>query len=161
MRAVQKWLRLFLGFVQAIAFLSLFVLDYFGSHTMGAHRHLKVRGDQYLNGILSSGNLKIAAVIVAIVLLLLLLFLLVRIKQHGAQPKLLWSVVPGLLFSALLILILVLPAIRALLIFPWLLFCAGIIWFLQLMKMLLIRALCSSATKAIAGKNAASPGTVS
>lgn len=161
MRAVQKWLRLFLGFVQAIAFLSLFVLDYFGSHTMGAHRHLKVRGDQYLNGILSSGNLKIAAAAMVLVLVLLLLLLILRIKQHGLQPSLLRYGAPGLLFTALLILILVLPAFRTLLIFPWLVLCAGIIWFLQLMKMLLMRVLCRSASKIAAESQSACPGTVS
>jgi len=137
MRAVKAWLRVFLSGIQAIAFVAPFVLHYFGSHSMGAHRHLKVRGDVYLGGILSDGNLTIAAILIAVLLVLLLCLFLAACKQRP-QPKRLWSLVPIQLFTLLLFFLLVLPAVKAMLIFPWLLLCAALIWLLQITKMLLL-----------------------
>ena len=137
MRAVKAWLRVFLSGIQAITFVAPFVLHYYGSHRMGAHRHLKVRGDVYLGGILSDGNLTIAAILIAVSLVLLLRLFLAAVIQRP-QPKRLWSLVPILLFTSLLFLALVLPALKSLLIFPWLLLCVALIWLLQIAKILLL-----------------------
>jgi len=137
MRFIKRFIRILLSSTQAIAFVAPFVLHYFGSHSMGAHRHLKVRGDVYLGGILSDGNITIAAVLIAVLLVLLLCLFLAACKQRS-QPKRLWSLVPILLFTLLLFLVLVLPAFKALLIFPWLLLCVALIWLLQITKMLLL-----------------------
>jgi hypothetical protein len=137
MHTVKKWVRVFLSGLQAIFFLVPCVLQYYGSHRMGAHRHLKVRGDVYLSGILSRFNLTIAAIVVAVILVLLLFFFL-RTRKHRPQPNQLWSMRLGLFLTLLLILLLILPEIRTLLIFPWLLLCAGMLWLMQLIKLWLM-----------------------
>ena len=137
MRIVKTLIRVFLSSIQAVALAAPFVLHYFGSHTMGAHRHLKVRSDVYLSGILNSTNLTIAAVFVAVIIVLLLgLWILAGI--HRPRPNKLWSIMLSFLFSLVLFLILTLPAVKSLLIFPWLLLCAALVWILQLAKMLLL-----------------------
>lgn len=137
MRSAKTWLRALLSGIQAIAFVAPFVLHYYGSHTMGAHRHFKVRGDVYFSGILSNVNLTIAAILIAVLFLSLLCLFFAAAKQRP-QPKKLWSLVSIMLVTLLLFLILVLPMVRALLIFPWLLLCAILIWLIQIAKMLLL-----------------------
>ena len=133
MRAVKQWFLALLSGLQAILFAVPFVLDYYGSHRMGAHRHLKVRGDEYRDGLLSDANLAIAAIVLAVVFFLLLWFFL-RVNERKPQANILRSMLLSLVFTVVLMLVLVLPQARALLIFPWLLLCAGIIWLLQLVK---------------------------
>ena len=135
MSAVRKWLRAILSGLQGLALLAPFVLHYFGSHTMGAHRHLKVRGDQYMSGILSSANLTIAAVAVAAIFVLLLCLFFKVIRQRP-QRKPLWPWSLLLFLTVALLLVLTLHVVRSLLIFPWLLLCVGILWGLQVLKTL-------------------------
>jgi len=137
MRLLKISLRVLLSVVQTIVFFVPFVLNYYGSHTMGAHRHFKVRGDVYASGILNSVNLAIAAIAIGLILVLMLCLLYTAIKQRP-QPIRLWSLVPGVAFTAALFLVLILPAARSLLIFPWLVFCAALVWILQLIKVLLL-----------------------
>ena len=133
MRAVKQWLLAFISGLQVILFAAPFVIDYYGSHRMGAHRHLKVRGDQYRAALLNDANLAIYAVVLAVVFLLLL-WCFFRLKKRKPQATALRSMLFSLVFTVLLMLVLVLPQVKALLIFPWLLLCAGIIWLLQLVK---------------------------
>ena len=133
MRAVKQWFLALLGGLQAILFAVPFVLDYYGSHRMGAHRHLKVRGDQYRDTLLSDANLMIAVVALAVAFLLLL-WCFFRVKERKPQANILRSMLLSLVFTVLLMLVLMLPQVKALLIYPWLLLCAGIIWLLQLVK---------------------------
>jgi len=133
MRGVKQWLLAFLSGLQAILFAAPFVIDYYGSHRMGAHRHLKVRGDQYRAAQLNDANLAIYAVVLAVVFLLLL-WCFFCLKKRKPQATALRSMLFSLVLTILLVLVLVLPQVKALLIFPWLLLCAGIIWLLQLVK---------------------------
>ena len=133
MRAVKQWFLALLSGLQAILFAVPFVLDYYGSHRMGAHRHLKVRGDQYRDALLSDTNLAIAAIVLSVVFLLLL-WCFFRVRKRKPQANILRSMLPILVFTVLLMLVLILPQVKALLIFPWLLLCAGILWLLQLVK---------------------------
>lgn len=137
MRSIQSWLRVLFGGIQAVVLTLPFVLHYYGSHTMGAHRHFKVRGDVYLSGILSRGNLAAAAIVIAVLLFALLCLFFAAIKQRP-QLKKLWSLVSILLATLLLFLILVLPMTQALLIFPWLLLCVILAWLIQIAKLLLL-----------------------
>lgn len=133
MRAVKQWFLSFLSGLQAIVCAVPFVLDYYGSHRMGAHRHLKVRGDEYRGELLSDTNLAIAAIVLSVVFLLLL-WCFFRVMKRKPQSNILRSILLSLVFTVLLMLVLILPQVKALLIFPWLLLCAGILWLLQLIK---------------------------
>ena len=124
--------------VQSIVLLLPLVLHYFGSHTMGAHRHFKVRGDVYLGGILRQSNLTIAVIVLSVILMLLVL------RRIAAKKRRLQAVHPlseltciGL--TVALKLLCALPVFRTVLIYPWLLLCAAIVWVLQLVKLLLLR----------------------
>ena len=133
MRAIRQWFLAILIALQAIFCAAPFVLDYFGSHRMGAHRHLKARGDEYRGELLSDANLTIAVVAVAVAFLLLL-WCFFRVKERKPQANILRSMLLSLVFTVLLMLVLMLPQVKALLIYPWLLLCVGIIWLLQLVK---------------------------
>lgn len=133
MRAVKQWLLAILSGLQVIVCAAPFALNYYGSHRMGAHRHLKVRGDEYRMGLLRDANLAICAVVLAVVFLLLL-WRFLRIQKHKPQANVLRPALLTLILTVLVILILVLPQVKALLIFPWLLLCALIVWLLQLVK---------------------------
>lgn len=124
--------------VQSIVLLLPLVLHYFGSHTMGAHRHFKVRGDVYLGGILRQSNLTIAAIALSVILVLLVLRLIAAKKRRlPAVHPLSELTCIGLTFA--LMLLCALPVFRTVLIYPWLLLCAAIVWVLQLVKLLLLR----------------------
>ena len=103
---------------------------------MGAHRHLKVRADQYFSGILCNRILTIAAVIVS-VLLALLIWYLVSQKQSLRRNRLRATWV-SLGLTVVLLALLVIPSARAILIYPWLLLCAVMLWLFQLAKMWLV-----------------------
>ena len=133
MRAFKQWLLAILSGLQVIVCAAPFALDYYGSHRMGAHRHLKVRGDAYRMGLLRDANLAIYAVVLAAVFLLLL-WCFLRLKKRKAETSVLRALLLGVALTVLLILVLILPQIKALLIFPWLLLCALIVWLLQLVK---------------------------
>jgi hypothetical protein len=123
---------------QAAAMILPIVLHYFGSHTMGAHRHLKVRGDVYLSGILQQSKLTIAAIALSVILLLLVLGLIAAKKRRVQEVHPL-SELACIGLTIALILLCALPVFRTVLIYPWLLFCAAFIWVLQLVKQLLMR----------------------
>ena len=136
MRPKRSWFTILLSALQTILLALPFVLHYYGSHRMGAHRHFKVRSDAYLSGILSSRNLTIAAIFLAVVLLLWLCYILVS-RERRKQISLLPTVL-GIALSISLILLLIVPSTREILIFPWLLLCVAVIWLLQLVKLLVL-----------------------
>lgn len=137
MRLFKSFLRALISFVQVAAFLAPFALHYFGTHTMGAHRHLKVRANVYMSGILNDTNLTIAAIASA-ALLALLLIVLFSARKNRTQKTRLWPVALIALDTSALLLVLVLPVARGLLIFPWLAFCVVLIWLLQVIKVALL-----------------------
>jgi hypothetical protein len=137
MRLFKSFLRVLLSCVQVAAFLAPFALHYFGTHTMGAHRHLKVRANVYMSGILNDTNLTIAAIASA-ALLALLLIVLFSARKNRTQKARLWPVALIALDTSALLLVLVLSVARGLLIFPWLVFCAVLIWLLQVIKAALL-----------------------
>jgi len=122
--------------VQAVVLILPLVLQYFGSHTMGAHRHFKVRGDVYLGGILRQSNLTIAAIVLSVILVLLVFRLITAIKRRlqAVHPL---SELTCIGLTIALMLLCALPVFRTVLIYPWLLLCAAIVWFLQIVKLLL------------------------
>lgn len=136
MQPLKRRLVFALSALQVVIFGLPFVLNYYGSHRMGAHRHLKVRADQYFSGILCNRNLTIAAVIVS-VLLVLLIWYLVSQKQSLRRNRLRATWV-GLGLTVVLLALLVIPSARAILIYPWLLLCAVMLWLFQLAKMWLV-----------------------
>lgn len=146
MRILKASVRAFLRVIQTVAIFAPFALHYYGSHTMGAHRHFKVRGDAYRNGILCDSNLAIAAVVATLALLLLLALLLFAMK-HRPRPVRLWSVARHVPAAVLLPVVLILPAAKGLLVFPWIVFCAALIWALQLVKLFLLERESFSALK--------------
>ena len=137
MRSAKTWLRVLLSGIQAIAFIAPFVLHYYGSHTMGAHRHFKVRGDVYFNGILSNVNLTIAAIALSVILLVLV-FRLIAAKKRRLQAVQPLSELTCIGLTIALMLLCALPVFRTVLIYPWLLLCATVLWLLQLVKLFLL-----------------------
>jgi len=110
------------------------VLQYYGTHTMGVHRHLVYRGQRYAAGILSPAHLTAAAVVACI---LLAAFPLISYRFSGNKPESLRTVSflsTEFILSALLAL-LALPVCRALLIYPYLLLCTALICLVQLLKL--------------------------
>lgn len=124
--------------VQSIVLLLPLVLHYFGSHTMGAHRHFKVRGDVYLGGILRQSNLTIAAIALSVILVLLVLRL-ISTKKRLLQAVHPLSELTCIGLTVALMLLCALPVFRTVLIYPWLLLCVAFVWLLQIAKLLLLR----------------------
>lgn len=137
MQTLKKWLFAALSALQAVVFAAPFVLNYFGSHRMGAHRHLKVRADQYFGGILNNRNLTIAAVVVSVLLGLLIWYLVMQ--KRAPREKLLRVTWFELGLTAALLALLVIPPARTILIYPWMLLCLAVLWLLQLAKILLLQ----------------------
>ena len=137
MQALKKWLITALSALQVVGLVAPFVLHYYGSHRMGAHRHFKVRGDVYLGGILRQSNLTIAAIALSVILLLLV-FRLIAAKKRRLQAGQPLSELTCIGLTIALMLLCALPVFRTVLIYPWLLLCAAVLWLLQLMKLLLL-----------------------
>ncbi|HWQ96736.1 MAG TPA: hypothetical protein VN538_01390 [Clostridia bacterium] len=129
--------------VQAVVLILPLVLHYFGSHTMGAHRHFKVRGDVYLGGILRQSNLTIAAIVLSVILVLLV-FRLIAAKKRRLQAVQTLSELTCIGLTITLMLLCALPVFRTVLIYPWLLLCAAVLWLLQLVKLLLHQRSCTN-----------------
>lgn len=137
MQALKKWLITALSALQVVGLIAPFVLHYYGSHRMGAHRHFKVRGDVYLGGILRQSNLTIAALALSAILLLLV-FRRIAAKKRRLQAGQPLSELTCIGLTIALMLLCALPVFRTVLIYPWLLLCAAVLWLLQLMKLLLL-----------------------
>jgi len=137
MQALKKWLITALSALQVVGLIAPFVLHYYGSHRMGAHRHFKVRGDVYLGGILRQSNLTIAAIALSVILLLLV-FRRIAAKKRRLQAGQPLSELTCIGLTIALMLLCAIPVFRTVLIYPWLLLCAAVLWLLQLMKLLLL-----------------------
>ena len=123
--------------MQFVVLIVPFVLHYFGSHTMGAHRHFKVRGDVYLGGILRQSNLTIAVIALSVILVLLV-FRLIAAKKRRMQAVQPLSELTAIGLTLALMLLCALPVFRSVLIYPWLLLSTALLWLLQLVKLLLL-----------------------
>ncbi len=137
MHPLKKWLIVVLSALQAVVFAVPLVLSYYGSHRMGAHRHLKVRADQYFSGILSHRNLAIASLVVSVLLALLIWYLVSH--KRAPQKNHVRATLVGLGLTIVLLALLVIPSARTILIYPWLLLCAAMLWLFQLAKMWLMK----------------------
>ncbi len=137
MQAPKRWTIAALSGLQVVVFAVPFVLHYFGSHRMGAHRHFKVLGDMYFGGILRQSNLTIAAIALSVILLLLV-FRLIAAKERQLQAAQPLSELTCIGLTIALLLLCALSVFRTVLIYPWLLLCATVLWLLQLVKLLLL-----------------------
>lgn len=131
MRTIVRWI---LRGLQLVLLAVPAVLQYYGTHTMGVHRHLVYRGQYYAAGILSSAHLAAAAVVTFV---LLAAFPLISYRLSGKKPESLrtFPFLSAELFLAALLMLLALPACRAFLVYPYLLLCAALICLLQFLKL--------------------------
>lgn len=109
------------------------VVQYYGTHAMGVHRHLVYRGQLYAAGLLAPAHLTAAAILV---LVLLAVFPLISYRLSGGKPESLraFPFLSAEFTLAVLLVLLALPGCRALLIYPYLIVCAALICLFQFLK---------------------------